>query len=91
MVLVGHSGSLAPSTNLTTLHCCLSQLSRKPLQRASAALRAPLATMDVDYDEELPDEGKPTGRRMKGRGGEDDDRYAPGWKICEKCLEKIIF
>mmetsp|Transcript_8086 Transcript_8086/g.18478 ORF Transcript_8086/g.18478 Transcript_8086/m.18478 type:complete len:143 (-) Transcript_8086:128-556(-) len=30
--------------------------------------------MDVDYDE---DEGaKPAGRRVKGRGGEEDDRYA---------------
>ncbi|CAJ1406584.1 unnamed protein product [Effrenium voratum] len=33
--------------------------------------------MDVDYDEEVPEEGaRPAGRRMKGRGGEDDDRYA---------------
>eukprot|EP00418_Pyrodinium_bahamense_P071355 CAMPEP_0179076556 /NCGR_PEP_ID=MMETSP0796-20121207/34162_1 /TAXON_ID=73915 /ORGANISM="Pyrodinium bahamense, Strain pbaha01" /LENGTH=148 /DNA_ID=CAMNT_0020773813 /DNA_START=52 /DNA_END=498 /DNA_ORIENTATION=+ len=35
--------------------------------------------MDVDYDEEVPEEGaKPSGRRVKGRGtgGEDDDRYA---------------
>mmetsp|Transcript_71247 Transcript_71247/g.154843 ORF Transcript_71247/g.154843 Transcript_71247/m.154843 type:complete len:146 (-) Transcript_71247:158-595(-) len=34
--------------------------------------------MDVDYDEEAADEGtaKPAGRRIKGRGGEDDDRYA---------------
>eukprot|EP00933_Yihiella_yeosuensis_P075971 TRINITY_DN8554_c1_g4_i1.p1 TRINITY_DN8554_c1_g4~~TRINITY_DN8554_c1_g4_i1.p1 ORF type:complete len:148 (-),score=42.13 TRINITY_DN8554_c1_g4_i1:108-551(-) len=34
--------------------------------------------MDVDYDEEGPaDEGaKPSGRKVKGRGGEDDDRYA---------------
>mmetsp|Transcript_74293 Transcript_74293/g.191663 ORF Transcript_74293/g.191663 Transcript_74293/m.191663 type:complete len:144 (-) Transcript_74293:98-529(-) len=30
--------------------------------------------MDVDYDED--EEGtKPTGRRMKGRGAEEDDRY----------------
>eukprot|EP00933_Yihiella_yeosuensis_P047636 TRINITY_DN4351_c0_g1_i3.p1 TRINITY_DN4351_c0_g1~~TRINITY_DN4351_c0_g1_i3.p1 ORF type:complete len:146 (+),score=47.62 TRINITY_DN4351_c0_g1_i3:87-524(+) len=33
--------------------------------------------MDVDYDEEVADEGtKPSGRKVKGRGGEDDDRYA---------------
>ncbi|CAK9021751.1 RNA-binding protein Y14A (OsY14a) (RNA-binding protein 8A) [Durusdinium trenchii] len=31
--------------------------------------------MDVDYDEEVEDT-RPAGRRMKGRGGEDDDRYA---------------
>mmetsp|Transcript_37461 Transcript_37461/g.67741 ORF Transcript_37461/g.67741 Transcript_37461/m.67741 type:complete len:144 (+) Transcript_37461:49-480(+) len=32
--------------------------------------------MDVDYDEEVPEESKPTGRKVKGRGGEGDDRYA---------------
>eukprot|EP00440_Ansanella_granifera_P010483 gb/GFBE01011370.1/.p1 GENE.gb/GFBE01011370.1/~~gb/GFBE01011370.1/.p1 ORF type:complete len:144 (+),score=50.68 gb/GFBE01011370.1/:1-432(+) len=31
--------------------------------------------MDVDYDEEAPAEEKPT-RKIKGRGAEDDDRYA---------------
>mmetsp|Transcript_6693 Transcript_6693/g.20326 ORF Transcript_6693/g.20326 Transcript_6693/m.20326 type:complete len:149 (-) Transcript_6693:38-484(-) len=36
--------------------------------------------MDVDYDEEMPEEGaKPIGRKIKGRGGaegtEDDGRY----------------
>merc|ERR1712224_58269 len=30
---------------------------------------------DADYDEDMPDEGR-AGRRIKGRGGEDDDRYA---------------
>eukprot|EP00913_Durusdinium_trenchii_P033342 g31214.t1 len=39
--------------------------------------RVPNLPMDVDYDEEVPEEGsRPTGRRMKGRGGEEDDRYA---------------
>eukprot|EP00440_Ansanella_granifera_P045188 gb/GFBE01048970.1/.p1 GENE.gb/GFBE01048970.1/~~gb/GFBE01048970.1/.p1 ORF type:complete len:146 (+),score=52.82 gb/GFBE01048970.1/:1-438(+) len=33
--------------------------------------------MDVDYDEDAPAEGaKPSGRKIKGRGAEDDDRYA---------------
>ncbi|CAE8621130.1 unnamed protein product [Polarella glacialis] len=34
--------------------------------------------MDVDYDEEVPAEegAKPSGRRIKGRGTEGDDRYA---------------
>mmetsp|Transcript_65445 Transcript_65445/g.116107 ORF Transcript_65445/g.116107 Transcript_65445/m.116107 type:complete len:144 (-) Transcript_65445:106-537(-) len=32
--------------------------------------------MDVDYDEEEAVESKPSGRKVKGRGGEDDDRYA---------------
>ncbi|CAE7532544.1 Y14A [Symbiodinium sp. CCMP2592] len=38
--------------------------------------------MDVDYDDEVAEEGgRPAGRRMKGRGGEEgwcreDDRYA---------------
>ncbi|CAE8620623.1 unnamed protein product [Polarella glacialis] len=36
--------------------------------------------MDVDYDEEVPEEGaagaKPAGRKVKGRGGEQDERYA---------------
>mmetsp|Transcript_58960 Transcript_58960/g.104778 ORF Transcript_58960/g.104778 Transcript_58960/m.104778 type:complete len:144 (-) Transcript_58960:81-512(-) len=32
--------------------------------------------MDVDYDEDAPAEGKKTDRKVKGRGGEDDDRYA---------------
>mmetsp|Transcript_49910 Transcript_49910/g.78981 ORF Transcript_49910/g.78981 Transcript_49910/m.78981 type:complete len:146 (-) Transcript_49910:25-462(-) len=31
--------------------------------------------MDADYDEEMPDEGR-AGRRIKGRGAEEDDRYA---------------
>eukprot|EP00931_Biecheleriopsis_adriatica_P003330 TRINITY_DN10483_c0_g1_i7.p1 TRINITY_DN10483_c0_g1~~TRINITY_DN10483_c0_g1_i7.p1 ORF type:complete len:143 (+),score=47.86 TRINITY_DN10483_c0_g1_i7:81-509(+) len=31
--------------------------------------------MDVDYDEDAPAE-KPSGRKVKGRGGEEDDRYA---------------
>eukprot|EP00440_Ansanella_granifera_P069809 gb/GFBE01075737.1/.p1 GENE.gb/GFBE01075737.1/~~gb/GFBE01075737.1/.p1 ORF type:complete len:145 (+),score=47.74 gb/GFBE01075737.1/:1-435(+) len=31
--------------------------------------------MDVDYDEDAPQE-KPTGRKVKGRGAEEDDRYA---------------
>eukprot|EP00913_Durusdinium_trenchii_P003259 g3015.t1 len=35
----------------------------------------PVGPMDVDYDEEVEDT-RPAGRRMKGRGGEDDDRYA---------------
>eukprot|EP00932_Pfiesteria_piscicida_P007889 SRR837773.18114.p1 GENE.SRR837773.18114~~SRR837773.18114.p1 ORF type:complete len:164 (+),score=70.14 SRR837773.18114:66-494(+) len=30
--------------------------------------------MDVDYDED--ETSKPTGRKVKGRGGEDDGRYA---------------
>merc|ERR1712224_130323 len=30
---------------------------------------------DADYDEDMPDEGR-AGRRIKGRGAEDDDRYA---------------
>jgi len=30
---------------------------------------------DADYDEEMPDEGR-AGRRIKGRGAEEDDRYA---------------
>eukprot|EP00933_Yihiella_yeosuensis_P023283 TRINITY_DN1813_c1_g4_i1.p1 TRINITY_DN1813_c1_g4~~TRINITY_DN1813_c1_g4_i1.p1 ORF type:complete len:170 (+),score=37.85 TRINITY_DN1813_c1_g4_i1:69-512(+) len=34
--------------------------------------------MDVDYaEDEVQEEGaKPAGRKVKGRGGEDDDRYA---------------
>mmetsp|Transcript_23339 Transcript_23339/g.54618 ORF Transcript_23339/g.54618 Transcript_23339/m.54618 type:complete len:147 (+) Transcript_23339:57-497(+) len=33
--------------------------------------------MDADYDEEMPEESaKASGRRIKGRGAEDDDRYA---------------
>ncbi|CAE7562504.1 Y14A, partial [Symbiodinium pilosum] len=33
--------------------------------------------MDVDYDDEVAEEGaRPAGRRVKGRGGEEDDRYA---------------
>jgi len=33
--------------------------------------------MDADYGEDMPEEGaKPAGRKIKGRGGEDDDRYA---------------
>ncbi|CAE8632701.1 unnamed protein product [Polarella glacialis] len=34
--------------------------------------------MDVDYDEEVPEEGAKTSAktRVKGRGGENDDRYA---------------
>ncbi|CAE8643361.1 unnamed protein product [Polarella glacialis] len=33
--------------------------------------------MEVDYDEEVPEEGtKTSGRKVKGRGGENDDRYA---------------
>ncbi|CAE8622543.1 unnamed protein product [Polarella glacialis] len=33
--------------------------------------------MDVDYDEEVPEEAtKTSGRKVKGRGGENDDRYA---------------
>merc|ERR1719152_796631 len=32
--------------------------------------------MDADYDEDVPEE-RPAGRRVKGRGGnDDDDRYA---------------
>jgi len=32
--------------------------------------------MDADYDDEVPDdERRPTGRRIKGRGAEQDDRY----------------
>eukprot|EP00440_Ansanella_granifera_P043848 gb/GFBE01047516.1/.p1 GENE.gb/GFBE01047516.1/~~gb/GFBE01047516.1/.p1 ORF type:complete len:145 (+),score=40.54 gb/GFBE01047516.1/:1-435(+) len=31
--------------------------------------------MDVDYDEDAPQE-KPAGRKVKGRGAEEDDRYA---------------
>merc|ERR1719199_683631 len=33
--------------------------------------------MDADYDEDMPDEGTArAGRRIKGRGGEDDGRYS---------------
>eukprot|EP00933_Yihiella_yeosuensis_P061275 TRINITY_DN6407_c2_g5_i1.p1 TRINITY_DN6407_c2_g5~~TRINITY_DN6407_c2_g5_i1.p1 ORF type:complete len:146 (+),score=41.35 TRINITY_DN6407_c2_g5_i1:88-525(+) len=33
--------------------------------------------MDVDYDEDVAEEKKtPAGRKVKGRGGEEDDRYA---------------
>lgn len=33
--------------------------------------------MDVDYEDDALEEGaRPAGRRMKGRGGEEDDRYA---------------
>eukprot|EP00434_Breviolum_minutum_P027774 symbB.v1.2.024563.t1/scaffold2335.1/size81964/1 len=35
------------------------------------------STMDVDYEDDAVEEGaRPAGRRMKGRGGEEDDRYA---------------
>merc|ERR1740123_493191 len=33
--------------------------------------------MDVDYDEEMPEEGaRASGQKVKGRGSQDDDRYA---------------
>merc|ERR1740123_1420039 len=33
--------------------------------------------MDVDYDEEMPEEGaRPSGQKVKGRGSQEDDRYA---------------
>mmetsp|Transcript_106848 Transcript_106848/g.212165 ORF Transcript_106848/g.212165 Transcript_106848/m.212165 type:complete len:146 (-) Transcript_106848:105-542(-) len=40
--------------------------------------------MDVDYDEELPDEGVKASRRIKGRGAEDDGRYAGKSGMFEK-------
>ncbi|CAE7527630.1 Y14A, partial [Symbiodinium necroappetens] len=47
----------------------------KPDSTASSFFGDP--TMDVDYDDEVAEEGaRPAGRRMKGRGGEEDDRYA---------------
>ena len=48
----------------------------KPDSTASSHFFA-ILTMDVDYDDEVAEEGaRPAGRRMKGRGGEEDDRYA---------------
>lgn len=44
----------------------------KPLSRSQLSA---LLAMDVDYEDDAP-EDRTGGRRMKGRGGEDDDRYA---------------
>jgi len=52
--------------------CCLA-----PAGLASHSAEQRTITMDVDYDDEVAEEGgRPAGRRMKGRGGEEDDRYA---------------
>ena len=68
---VGDHAGLKISSGASAV-CCL-----EPLFAPLPSALPSCLTMDVDYDDEVAEEGaRPAGRRVKGRGGEDDDRYA---------------